>query len=143
MAAGNVDIIVTSPTGHFDLVVEVKLRGEIDDATARLSEYMRRMGADAGLVVGRDTIRILRDTYQGDPSIRVVGEFPTVLARGLWVGTDESEFEDSVQRWIEALRDGGDVAAEPLRSALEEYVLPVIADGIVRGAGPRVRLAAG
>lgn len=144
MAADDgVDIVVTSPTGHFDLVVEVKLRGDLDAATTQLSEYMSRVGADAGLVVGRDTIRILRDTYRGAPSIQVIGEFSTALARGLRIGTDVFEFEDSVQEWLESLRDGDDVAAEPLRSALARYVLPVIADGTVRAAGPRARLAAG
>lgn len=105
MAANhNVDIIVTSPTGHFDLVVEVTLQGgRLDDATAQLREYMRGMGADAGLVVGRDVIRILRETFRGDPSIQAVGELPTSLARGLRIGTDPLEFEDSVQDWIEAL----------------------------------------
>jgi hypothetical protein len=139
----SIDIVVTSPTGHFDLVVEVKPRGNLDTGSAQLSEYMRRVGADAGLVVGRDIIQILRDTYRGDPSIQVIGEFPTALARGLKIGADVFEFEDSVQQWLEALRDGEDVAAEPLRSALAQYVLPVIVDGFVRAAGPRTRLAAG
>jgi hypothetical protein len=137
-----IDIIVSSPTGHFDLVVDVKSSGDLDDATAQVSEYMAKVGADAGLVVGRETIRILVETYRGDPSIKVVGEFPTSLARGLRLGVDEAAFEDSVQQWLELLQDGEDVAAEPLRSALAEHILPVIAEGIVRAAGPRMHAAA-
>ena len=141
--ADGIDIVVTSPTGHFELVVEVKLRGDLDVATTRLSEYMRRVGADAGLVVGRDVLRILVDTYRGDPSIKVIDEFPTALARGLRVSTDALDFEDSVQRWLESLQNGEDVAVEPLRSALAAYILPALAEGTVRAAGPRARVAAG
>lgn len=143
MADGDIDIVVTSPTGRFGLVVEVKLRGDLDVATAQLSEYMRRVGTDAGLVVGRDVLRIVVDTYRGDPSIKVVGEFPTALARGLRGSTDVFDFEDSVQRWLESLQNGEDVAAEPLRSALAAYILPALAEGTVRAAGPRARGAAG
>lgn len=143
MADNGIDIVVTSPTGHFDLVVEVKLGGDLDQATEQVRKYMARVGAEVGLVVGPEVIRILRDTYRGQPSIEVVGEFPIVQARGLRIGTDVFEFEDSVQRWIESLQDGKDVAAEPLRSALAQHVLPTIVDGIVRAAGPRTRAAAG
>lgn len=143
MTNGGIDIVVTSPTGHFELVVEVKLRGDLNAATTQLSEYMRRVGADTGLVVGRDVVRILVDTYQGDPSIQVVGEFPTALAHGLRVSTDVFDFEDSVQGWLESLQNGEDVADEPLRSALAAYILPALLDGTVRAAGPRVRGATG
>jgi hypothetical protein len=36
-----IDIVVTSPTGHTDLVVEVKLARQLDAATAQVREYMR------------------------------------------------------------------------------------------------------
>ena len=137
-----IDIVVTSPIGHFDLVVAVKLGGNLDDATTRLSEYMTGVGADAGLVVGRDALRILVETYRDHPSIKV-WEFPIAFARGLRVSSDVVEFEDSVQRWLESLQNGEDVAAEPLRSVLAEHILPVIADGTVRAAGPRMHAVAG
>ncbi len=143
MADHGIDIVVTSPTGHTDLVVVVTLTKGLDDTTARLSKYMAGVGAEAGLVVGKDVVRVLRETYRGRPSIRVVGEFPIVQARGLRLSADLVEFEDSVQRWIESLQAGEDVATEPLRSALAEHVLPVIADGTVRAAGPRMRAATG
>ena len=142
MADNRIAIIGTSPTGHTDLVVVVKLGGGLDGATERLRKYMAGVGAEAGLVVGPDVIRILRQTYQGDPSIQVVDEFPIALAHGLRIGTDVVEFEDSVQRWLEAFQEGRDVAAEPLRSALAEHVLPLIEGGAVRAAGPRVHAAA-
>ena len=143
MADHGIDIVVTSPTGHTDLVVVVKLTKDLDDTTARLSKYMASVGAEAGLVVGLEVIRVLRETYRGRPSIRVVGEFPIAQARGLRLSTDVAEFEDSVQRWVESLQAGEDVATEPLHSALVEHVLPAIADGTVRAAGPRMRVAAG
>jgi hypothetical protein len=142
VADNGIDIVGTSPTGHFNLVVMAKLGGDLDEATARLSDYMRRVGADAGLVVGRDIIRILVDTYL-DPPIKLVGEYPTVLARGLRIDMDVFDFEDSVQRWLEALQNGKEVADEPLRSALAEHILPNIADSTVRAARPRMRVAAG
>jgi hypothetical protein len=143
VADGGIDIVVTSPTGHFGLVVEVKLQGDLDAATSRLGEYMRRVGTNAGLLVVRDVLRILADTYRGDPSIKVVGEFPTSLARGLRASAAGVDFEDSVQRWLESLQNGEDVAAEPLRSALAAYILPALAEGSVRAAGPRAQAAAG
>jgi len=76
-----IDIVVTSPTGHADLVVEVKIGGDLEAATSRLSEYMRRVGASVGLVVGQEKIRILRDTYRGRSSIQVVGDFPIARVR--------------------------------------------------------------
>lgn len=141
MLDGGIDIVVTSPTGHTDLVVEVKLAKQLDAATAQVGEYMRRIGAAVGLVVGQDRLRILRETYRGQPSIRVVGEFPLELARGLHPSDDPLEFEEDVQRWLEALARTGNTAEEPLLAALREHVLPVIADGTVRAAGPRARIA--
>ena len=143
MTDHGIDIVVTSPTGHTDLVVVVKLAKDLDGTTAPLIKYMTGVGAEAGLVVGQHVVRVFRETYEGHPSIRVVGEFPIEQARGLRLSADVVEFEDSVQRWIESLQAGEDVAAEPLRSALAEHVLPVIADGTVRAAGPRMRVAAG
>lgn len=145
MVDSGIDIVVTSPTGHRSLIVEAKLRGtadRIEDATAQLREYMRAIGAEVGLIVG-DTIRILRETYRGDPSIQVVGEFPIAQAHDL-AGTDDYvDFEDRVQRWLEALRDHALVADEPLLAALREHVLPSLADGTVRAARPRLHHAAG
>lgn len=54
---------------------------------------------------------------------------------------DPLEFEDHVQRWLEALARTGNTAEEPLLAALREHVLPVIVDGTVRAAGPRARIA--
>jgi hypothetical protein len=60
---------------------------------------MRAVGADVGLVVVRDRIRILRETYRGESSIQVVGEFPLQLANGLADAHDQVEFDDRIQRW--------------------------------------------
>jgi hypothetical protein len=134
---------VTSPTGHRTLIVEVKLTGGIEEATSQLREYMRAVGADVGLVVVRDRIRILRETYRGEPSIQVVGEFPIQLADGLAAARDQVDFEDRIQHWLESLRDHEQPAAEPLLAALTQHVLPSLVEGTVRAARPRIRHAAG
>jgi hypothetical protein len=146
VAHSGIDIVVTSPTGHADLVVEVKLSRELDAATAQLRDYMRGVGAPVGLVVGRDEIRILREMYLGHPSIQVIGVFPTELAHDLQISNGPSgmqalEFEERVQRWLESLLRGESVADEPLLTALREHVLPVIEEGTVRAAGPRAHIA--
>jgi hypothetical protein len=143
MSDRGIDIVVTSPSGHADVVVEVKLGGDLEAATSRLSEYMRRVGAPVGLVVGHERIRILRDTFRGSSSIKVAGDFPVSLAPSLRKSSNASEFEEHVQTWLESLRDGSSNTAEPLSSALAEHVLPSIAEGTVRAAGPRARSAAG
>jgi hypothetical protein len=138
-----IDILVVSPTGHPDLVVEVKVGENLDAATDRVADYMRRVGASVGIVINQATIRILRETFRGRPSIRVIGDFPTALAPSLRTSGDESDFEDGVQLWLESLRHARTATAEPLSSALVEHVLPAIADGTVRAAGPRTRSATG
>jgi hypothetical protein len=136
-----VDIVVTSPTGHRSLVVEAKLSGSLEEATSQLREYMRAVGADVGLVVMRDQIRILREMYRGEPSIQVVGELPTHLADGLVAARDEVDFEDRIQHWLESLRDQDQSAADPRLAALVEHVLPALAEGTVRAARPRLHRA--
>ena len=135
-----IDIVVTSPTGHADLVVEVKRSTDLERATVQVRNYMTKSGAAVGLVVGLDRLRILRETYRGQPSIQVVGDYPIAQARGLQVSEDPLEFEERVQDWLEELLQTGDRADEPLLAALREHVLPVIAEGTVRAAGPRLRV---
>ena len=139
MRDNGVDIIVTSPTGHTRVAVEVKLAGDLEAATSQLREYMKGVGASVGLIVGREEIGILRDTYAGEPSIGIAGRYPTSLVHDLEIGEDELEFEEHVQRWLESLLTNDDVADEPLLSALRMHLLPAMADGTVRAAGPRAR----
>lgn len=132
-----VDIVVTSPTGHRTLLVQAKLYGRIDDATSQLRDYMGAVGAEVGLVVVRDRIRILREMYRGEPSIQVVGEFPIQQADHLGDARDPVDFEDRIQQWLESLRDHDQISAPPLRAALTEHVLPALVEGTVRAARPR------
>ena len=147
MLDSGVDIVVTSPAGHRTLLVQVKrYGGGIAEGTSQLRDYMQAVGADVGLVVVPDRIRILRETYRGEPSIQVVGEFPIQLADDLAASGEQIDFvdfEDRVQRWLESLRDHEQTAAEPLRTALIEHVLPSLVEGTVRAARPRIRRAAG
>jgi len=142
MLGNAVDIVVTSPWGDTDVVVGAKLTRDLDATTAQLRDYMRLIGAPVGLIVGRNTIRLLREMYHGDPSIKVIGEFPIGLARGLVPSNDPVEYEDHVQQWLESFQDGQEIADEPLRSALREHVVPAIENGTVRAAGPRGQRAA-
>lgn len=138
-----VDIVVTSPTGHRALVVEAKLRGGLEGATSQLRAYMQAVGAEVGLVVVRDRIRILRETYRGEPSIQVVGDFPIEQADMLAAARDQVDLEDRIQRWLESLRDHDQMATPPLNAALTEHVLPALVEGTVRAARPRARHAVG
>jgi hypothetical protein len=138
-----IDIVVMSPTGHRALVVEVKTRGSIHDATEQVSQYMTATGADVGMVFVADILRILRQTYRASPEVEVVGEYPISLTHGIDRPSDPLKFEDQVQQWLEALRDHHRPATEPLLSALEAHVMPSIADGDVRAARPRLQRAVG
>jgi hypothetical protein len=136
-----VDILVKSSTGHPDVVVDVTLeapRGEMD----HLRKYMRGTGASVGMIVSRQTLILLRETYRGENSIEVVGEYPTALATDLDVGGDGVAFEERVQTWLEELPARDDAVEEPLRSALRQHVIPYIEGGDVRAAGPRTQRAA-
>jgi hypothetical protein len=104
---------------------------------------MRAGGAEVGLVVVRDRIRILREMYRGEPSIQVVGEFPIQQADHLAEARDPVDFVDRIQQWLEALRDHEQTTAPPLRAALTEHVLPALVEGTVGAARPRIRHVAG
>jgi hypothetical protein len=145
---GSVDIIVTGArSSHPKLVVEVKLRGSIGAATAQLASYMAHSGAPFGLVVTGDELLILRDTYRkpAPQSVEGVGPFATDGIDGLRPPEGEGtrsaiEFVGRVQDWLESLADPDVVARlpEPLRKPVDEYLVPIVEDGEVWAAGPRV-----
>jgi hypothetical protein len=144
------DIVVTIPgESRPYLVVEAKLQPHM---TAPLKHYMLRMRSPAGLLVTRDLVTILRDTFRGDSedSIEEVGAIPTSkipelqpFAAGL--RTDPVAFEDAVQEWLVQLRNrlvhGYARGVDPI---LAEHVMPALAAGEIRAGGPRpTRSAAG
>lgn len=146
-----VDIVVMGRmSGRPELVVEVKLAGPIDSASNQLSSYMQRTGTPLGLVFVGNTLRILRDTFEeaGPGAVQVVGDFQIKNVEGLDPPSERGqdaglEFESRVQQWIESLRDRGAVArlSDPLRAAVKEYLIPILDNGFVTAAGPRLRRA--
>jgi hypothetical protein len=148
------DILVKSPDESTALlIVEVKLGGtRARDLLTPLKRLMLRMRSPVGLLVTGDAVTVLCDTFESDTeaSINAVAEIPTLgipelyrFAAG-WA-TDPIAFEDAVQDWLVQLRNrlvhGYPSGADPI---LAEHVMPALAMGEIRAAGPRsVRSAAG
>jgi hypothetical protein len=147
------DILVSSPDAHdIALVVEVKLHeNALDQAEQQLKRYMFGMRCPLGMLVTPESLRLFRDTYTsyGVESIERIGEYSI---RGLFddalAGYPRDDaamrafrLEDAVQAWLERLAAGADFAelSPDLKNAVEEHLLPALAYGEVRAAGPRVR----
>jgi hypothetical protein len=147
------DIIVTSREApDVGLVVEAKL--DVPDLPAveqQLKRYMFGMRCPVGLLVTPDFVRVYRDTYRehGVASIDLVGEFPSPksLSEGpvsrahVSRATPGVSHADVVQEWLEQLAQGSNLSelSRPLREAMEQHVLPILAQGEVRAGGPRWR----
>jgi hypothetical protein len=148
------DILVSPPDTHdIALVVEVKLHeNRLDQAEQQLKRYMFGMRCPLGMLVTPESLRLFRDTYTsyGEESIERIGEYSTrglfddMLAR--YPRDDNAAIrgfllEDAVQAWLERLAAGADLTDLPpdLKNAIEDHVLPALAYGDVRAAGPRVR----
>lgn len=151
LSVGNgVDIVVTSnAVRRPELVVEVKLAGSLDEATAQLVRYMQRVGAPLGLAIVDGALRILRDTYRasGPQAVEVVCDASTdgIPALALPDARNQGparalEFVARVQAWLESVPNADTLSSlpEPLQSAARDYLVPVIEGGIVSAAGPRV-----
>jgi hypothetical protein len=141
------DIIVTTRDAHdLALVVEVKLQVVDPEAVEQqLRRYMFGMGCPVGMLVTPRTLRLYRDRYKeyGQDSVEFVGEFAIekVFAPDLAAAKHEFDLENAVQSWLERLADGAKLSAlpDPLRSALQEHVLPALERGEIRAARPRWR----
>jgi hypothetical protein len=148
------DIIVTRDGGSRILLVaearRTKIRGEDE---SKLKFYMTQMRCPTGLLVTPETIGIFRDRYTGhsEESVERVGEF---TAPGNWQifkaphhGSQTSDshveerFEEAVRSWLEDLSSSpsGNFAEIPkdTREALAEFVIPALAEGVIRAGGPR------
>lgn len=148
------DILVAAPgDSRVLLIVEAKLQpARSGDLSSALKQYMLSMRVPTGLLVTRDSVSILRDTFEGESesSIREVAEVPTrtipelqpSLARAELSG---AEFEDAVQSWLVQLRNrlvhGYARGTDPI---FAEHIMPALAAGEIRAGGPRMpRRAAG
>lgn len=146
------DIIVTErDSSQVALVVEVQ-RGarDVESAENQLKHYMFGMRCPVGLVLTPETLRLYVDTYNsyGVSSIENVGEFSIAgildpelsgPAPDKPDAAHEFRLQAEVQAWLERLAEGGELSnlTADLREALEEHVLPALAQGEVRAAGPR------
>jgi hypothetical protein len=143
------DIIVTAGSPPIvSLVVEVKQSfADLAAAEAQLKRYMFGTRCPLGMLVSAATMRLYRDSFAAysPDSIELVGEFsmlgvlPEVKAAP---ATERAvRLEEAVQTWLEGLASAAARTRLPreLRDAIEEHVLPVLAAGEVRAAGPRWR----
>ena len=135
------DLLVATPDGgSYALVVEVK-KGEVSPgALEQLKRYMISMRCPVALVVTSQSIELFRDSYTDftPEAIVSVGRYATPQALAASSVDDAVVFERAVQTWIEQLRRPGHRVqlAPDLRQAVEEYVLPALADSEVAAGRP-------
>jgi hypothetical protein len=141
------DIIVTTPgESQVHLVVEAKLWATVEqNVVAQLKHYMLRMRSPLGLLVTRDAVKIFRDAYlsESEDSIQEVetlltADIPELQPFAAGLNKDPVAFEDAVQDWLVQLRyrliQGYARGVDP---KVAEHVMPALATGEIRAAGPR------
>jgi len=149
------DIIVTEEdSSRWRLIVEAKL--DFDDrkqAELVLKRYMLGMGAPLGLIISPSRLAIYRDRFTdySENSVELVGDFDIPANQfGARRSTEahgntkldlsgEFAFQRDVQTWLEELASTHKIRgfSPEAREALEEHVLPTLAGGAIRAAGPR------
>ncbi len=140
----NPDIVVTEPgSSHVLLIVEVKANATASRSASNLKRYMWEMSCPVGLFVSPNSISLYRNwfTDYSDRSIEKLGEFPSPHSWNVFEKRkSSSEFETCVQNWLENLRK--DVGAAELpqetKDAISEHVLPILMNGEIHAAGPRL-----
>jgi Uma2 family endonuclease len=145
--ASEPDIIVTGPdASDVALIVEVKLSNQtLEDSERQLKAYMAALGSPVGLLVTPQRLQLYQDRYLPslEDSIARVGDFDVnniLRFRSTQnVQADSFDFERSVQSWLEGLStESGLKALSPeLRRAAQRYIVPALAQGIVRSGHPR------
>jgi hypothetical protein len=114
---------------------------------------MLQMRCPIGLLVTPDVIEVFRDTYttHSESSVEHVASFPSPkplsIFKSLHGGSSEPQpelrFEEAVRSWLEQLATSpsASVSESPkVREALRDYILPALAQGVVRSTGPRESL---
>jgi hypothetical protein len=138
--ASRADFLVLAPDlPERRLVVEVKRRGfNRAGAIAQMKSYMLDNNCPVGLLITPEQTWLLRDTYEGDDSIRETGVYPTATLLGIAdVPDDDRELGSIVERWLESLTSGSSEGLdEEVRWDVARYVLPAIADGRVVSEHP-------
>ena len=136
--------IVVYDSPDFLLVVEVRWTAPTDPARfeAELGRYLHGMACPIGALVTPEAIRIYAAALGGRVQKLGVFSLPVAWKAPTLAGNDSPEkrwlFETEVQHWLESL-PGASLAGLPAetQSALQAHVIPAVAAGEVRAAGPR------
>lgn len=140
------DILVTG-RDHPDVALVVEVKSRVRDLAAieeQLEHYMFGMQCPVGMIVTPETLSLYRNTYidYAPSSIERIGTFSMAglldVAHPTPAGS-EVRLAAAVQDWLERLASGADLTdlSPDLREAVEEHILPALAQGEVRTAGPR------
>lgn len=128
------------------LVVEAELTNQtLEDSERQLKANMASLGSPVGLLITPQRLRLYRDRYLPllEDSITKVGDFDlNNILRFRSTQNDRADsldFERSVQAWLEGLStESGLKGLSPeLRRAAQEYIIPALAQGVVRSGHPR------
>lgn len=112
---------------------------------------MLRMRIPTGLLVTPEAVSIYSDTFrsESEKSIQQVAavrtaDIPELQTFAAGLNRDPIAFEDAVQSWLVQLRNrlvhGYASGVDPI---LAEHLMPALAMGEIRAAGPRRRTATG
>jgi hypothetical protein len=134
------DILITTPDG-VTLVVEAKVvLSDLERTEEGLKRYMLGMRVPIGLLITPQRMWLYRDFYtdQSPQSIQRIGEYNLTRVWRQPPPSQAAPFETFVQHWLEDLPKRLTMEApDELQEALQEYVLPAVANGDVRAAHPR------
>jgi hypothetical protein len=137
------DILVTEAGSCLALlIVEAKIFEDAHESESQLRRYMWEMSCPVGMLAFPRHLYIYNNKFTGysDDSVKRVGIFSAPKNWREYEERSESEFGVAVQRWLEMIRQSPDATQVPreTRDALAEHVLPVLINGEIQAAGPRV-----
>jgi hypothetical protein len=139
------DIVITR-TDSPEVLLAVEVKSGVagaQSAERQIKAYMLHQSCPIGMVVTPDDTLFFRNRYTGYDSdaIQQIGECRTSELLDAMPDTatmSESYLVQRVDQWLESLR-GGSRRSWPgsTREAMESYILPAVASGVVRATGPR------
>jgi hypothetical protein len=140
------DIVVTKPDSP-EVLLAIAVKDGVDDllvAETQIRSYMVHQSCPVGMLVTPEDTLFFRNAYTGyeADSIQKVAECRTdeLLGARQQAVNVESYLVLQVEQWLEGLPTGGRRSwpASALE-AIESLILPAVAGGIIRAAGPRWR----
>ncbi|WP_052553902.1 hypothetical protein [Enhygromyxa salina] len=128
-------IVLARDLPELRLIVEIKRGGHFDRPAAiqQLASYMARSNCPLGLMVTPRQTWMLRDTYEGEDSIREVAVYDTAVLLGVAeIPDNENDLEMLVGSWLDGLTSGSAASvAKEVRPDVARYLLPAVAEGRV------------